>query len=357
MPGMHPEGLGVKSSPDPSLGDGDRAERSGEGVASVAVSPSAVEPAISASFFARVFALQDIILLSYLTIVAALLWRVGASSVDNPGARAIYGAMIVLVAGCIIGRGLPDVHWLVRAVSYRIAIIGVVLYNYLVLRHILPVVRPDSLDEELFAIDKALFGVEPSIWMERFNQRPIIEWFSFFYFSYFFICGLSIIVCLGLDRIGRRTTEYALGTALLYSIGQIGYMCVPGYGPIRYLTPHFQGPLNGGFWWGCVWKTVEAGSAMKDIFPSLHTAAPLWFALHFMRRAKDDPRWKWPSRVALFFSMNIIISTILLRWHYAIDVVAGFTLSLSVTYVVPKIAAWEEERRARWGSRGVWFLP
>lgn len=353
MPRMHPDGLRVDSSPEPSLVDGDGAERSSEGAAS----QPATKPAISVGFFTRVFALQDLVLLSYLTIVSVLLWRVGASSIDNPVAQSVYGPMIVLTAGCIIGRGLPDVHWLVRAVVYRVAIIGVVLYDYLALRHILPVVRPDSLDAELFAIDKFIFGVEPSIWMERFNVRPIIEWFSFFYFSYFSICGFSIVMCLGLDRISRRSTEYALGTAMLFSIGAIGYMLVPGFGPIVYLTHHFKEPLNGGFWWNCVWTTVQAGSAMKDLFPSLHTAAPLWFALHFMRRAKDDPRWRWPSRITLFFSINIMISTVLLRWHYAIDAIAGILHALTVAHIVPKIAAWEEERRARWGSRGVWFLP
>lgn len=349
MASMQPEGLGAKQSAEPSLAAEEAAGPEGE------VS-KAKSRAASANLWMRVFTLQDGIMSGYLVIVSLLLWRADPSATSAASARGVYLCLLAILFGAIFARGFPDIPSAVRGVVYRITMIGAVIYNYLALRNLLPVIRPDSLDATLLAIDKALFGVEPALWLERFNHRPIVEWFSFFYFSYFVICGGYAIVTLCIAKMNRYTTEFALGVALVYSLGQLGYMAVPGYGPIRYLEHEFAGPINGGFWWGCVWATVQAGSAMKDIFPSLHTAGPLFFALYALRRAKEEPRWLWPGRISAFFSFNIIISTVFLRWHYVIDVFAGIALAVFVRWAAPRIVTWEEKRRARFGSPGAWIF-
>lgn len=360
MARMHPEGLGAKTTADPSLGVSEQAERPSlprGGAASIASRSSSTDVGASASVWLRIFTLQDGILLTYLSIVAVLVWRAEPNPHKAAAAHGVYSAIFAVLFGCFLGRWAPDVPNAVRGAVYRIAVVGVIIYDYLALRNLLPIVRPDSVDDKLLAIDKLIFGVEPAIWLERFNTRPIVEWFSFFYFSYFFICVGTVFWVLCVARNNRHTAEYSIGTALVYCVGQLGYMCVPGYGPIRHLEKEFAGPVNGGFFWSCVWTTVQAGSAMKDIFPSLHTAAPLWYTLYALHRSKDEPKWKWPGRIGAFFSFNIIISTVFLRWHYAIDVLAGLVLAFSVAYAVPKLALWEDRRRARFGSRGVWILP
>jgi membrane-associated phospholipid phosphatase len=139
-------------------------------------------------------------------------------------------------------------------------------------------------------------------------------------------------------------------------VGQLGYCAVPGYGPIRYLADQYQGPIDGGFFWGCVWSTVQAGSAMKDIFPSLHTAMPTWLTLFALTQARRDPRWRWPALLTGFFAVNIIVSTMLLRWHYAVDVMAGLALAFAVAAVAPRLARWEEDWRRQRRFAGVWDM-
>lgn len=351
MHSMQTDGVGAKQPGEPSLGAGAETEAPAQSF------PSAESKGSTVSVWLRVFTLQDGILLGYLTLLSVLLWRAEPSAAQAASARGVYMCLFGVLCSVLIARWVPDVPASVRGFVYRVAMVGAIVYNYLSLREILPIIRPDSLDATLLAIDKAIFGVEPAIWLERFNQRPIVEWFSFFYFSYFFICLGYAIVSFFIARVNHHTTEYALGTALIYCVGQLGYMAVPGYGPIRYLEHEFAGPVNGGFFWGCVWETVQAGSAMKDIFPSLHTAAPLFFALYALHRAKDEPRWLWPGRISAFFSFNIIISTVFLRWHYVIDVFAGIALAVGVRWAVPRLVAWEARRRARYGSAGAWILP
>lgn len=52
--------------------------------------------------------------------------------------------------------------------------------------------------------------------------------------------------------------------------------------------------------------------------------------------------------------MLIIVSTMLLRWHYAVDVVAGLSLASAAGWLAPRLEAWEERRRAQWGFAAPW---
>ncbi len=303
---------------------------------------------------AGVFALQDVMMLTYLMVIGFMVWSASPSPLQGRCARMIYLAMAAQTIGCFVSRGLPRLSYFLRAALYRVTIVGVMLANYLTLRDFLQLVRPDSMDETLVRLDLRLLGVEPALWLERFNLRPIVEWFSFFYFSYFAICIVYMLAVVWLIRPGRRQAEFAIGTLIVFSIGQLGYTAVPGYGPIRYLADQFHGPIAGGFWWSMVWNTVKAGGAMKDIFPSLHTAVPFWFTLYTRYQAKSDRRWRWPARVTGFFSANIIVSTMLLRWHYGVDVLAGLTLATTAAFFAPKLAAREEEWRRSLGFAPPW---
>src|SRR5262249_4336069 len=151
--------------------------------------------------------------------------------------------------------------------------------GYLMLRDVLPLVRADEVDAALLRVDLAALGVEPALWLQRWNARPIVEYFAFFYFSYFGICIVYLVAVIFVARPTRATAEFAIGTILVYCVGQLGYMAVPAYGPVTALAGEFARPLEGGLFWGLVRRTVDAGGAMKDVFPSLHTATPVWFTL------------------------------------------------------------------------------
>lgn len=305
----------------------------------------------------RFFALQDAIFFAYLSIIGALIALASPGPVQAGCLRVVFTSAAALALGCLLGRGVPALPVPVRAVIYRLAIVGVLLSNYLTLRDFLQLVRPDAVDDALYRFDLRVFGVEPALWLERWNRRPIVEWFSFFYFSYFGICAAYMVTVVWLSRAGRKTTEFALGTAIVFCIGQLGYTAVPGYGPIQHLASSFRGPIDGGFWWSMVWSTVQTAGAMKDIFPSLHTAVPLWFTLFALHQARSDSRWRWPARVTGFFSANIIVSTMLLRWHYGIDVIMGLLLASSAGYLAPILARREEAWRHGLGLPAPWRFP
>ncbi|MCC6556482.1 MAG: phosphatase PAP2 family protein [Polyangiaceae bacterium] len=293
-----------------------------------------------------VFALQDRIMLAYQGVVAGLAWSRGASQ-----AQWASWVIAATVLGCVAGRAaaLPA---RVRGPTYRAVLVGVLLVNYLMLRDLLPIIRPDSVDGALLDIDVAVFGVEPSLWLERWNRAPIVEWFSFFYLGYFPLIGGYALAVLWILRPGRHTAEFALGSVVVYCGGQLGYLLVPAFGPIRHLAPEFAGPVQGGYFWGLIEGAVASFGAMKDVFPSVHTAASVWLTIFAYRQAARDRRWRWPARLTGFTAANIVVSTVLLRWHYAIDVVAGLGLAIVAGAVSRRFSGRAEAGAQRQGTDG-----
>jgi hypothetical protein len=312
--------------------------------------------------FASTFATHDLIIGGYLLLTSSLVWRAGGGFDEDRAlcARRLYASIGGLILACLIGRAETGIPATVRSWIYRVAGVAVLVESYLVLKQLLPIVQPGAVDGTLHAIDLALVGVAPTLWLEPRSSPAVVEYFAFFYFGYFWLC--LAFVMLGMVARGRdgaaRCAEFAIGTSFVYCIGQLGYMAVPAYGPVHHLATAYEAPLSGGFFWRSVLAAVEAGSAMKDVFPSLHTAAPTWFALYAARRATltGSRTWFVVAAITTFMAPHIVVSTIVLRWHYLVDVAAGLALALLAAWLAPRLAALESRLRERAGWRPAWHF-
>lgn len=263
---------------------------------------------------------------------------------------ALFAYMLVGVLA--VRTKLVPEHWF-SSFLYRTAIYGPVQISYFFFRDILPQVNPGVLDAELYALDLAMFGVEPALILDDFVTPLTTEWFAFFYFGYFFVLAVHVIPLLFFGKSQRVVAEFALGMLVVFCVGHTVYMLVPGYGPYRAMADSFKSTFPQGLWLDLVMETVSSGGAQKDIFPSLHTAGPTFIALFSVRhRARWPFRYTWPL-VALY-SFNIIIATMFLRWHYLIDVVAGLLLASFAVLLVPRVVDADLRRRARLGLAESW---
>ena len=123
--------------------------------------------------------------------------------------------------------------------------------------------------------------------------------------------------------------------------GHVIYTLVPGVGPFR--TIDFPAPIDGGFWWRQVQETVAQAGAQLDIFPSLHTAYPVYFTLHAWAYRRESPyRYVW--FLIAIFAAHMVVATMFLRWHWFIDVIAGALLALTARAVGVAV---ERRERAR----------
>jgi hypothetical protein len=230
---------------------------------------------------------------------------------------------------------------------YRLSLIAVTVASYVELRWVLPIVAPGSVDADLLAFDLRVFHVEPALAWDHLVTPRTTEWFAFFYYSYFFILALyAIPIALAFED-GPALHEFAFGIILLFCVGHLTYVLVPAVGPHLHVR-EFERGLDGGVFWKLVKAAVDGAGAGKDVFPSLHTAGPLFLTLYaFRHRARQPFREAWP--ITAIFASQIVIATMFLRWHYLADIVAGGCLALTAWILAPRIASWDERRRRRTG--------
>jgi membrane-associated phospholipid phosphatase len=251
------------------------------------------------------------------------------------------------------GRLIPGVF--LPALVYRLGVYATVQISYFFFREFLPLVNPQSLDAELHGLGLQLFGVEPALRLDAWVSPSTSEWFSFFYFGYFFVLATHVLPMIFLAKDKRLLGEFTFGLLFVFVVGHTTYMLVPGYGPLRAIAGEFQHRLPQGLWLNVVMDTVAEGGALKDIFPSLHTAAPTFIALFsFRNRAVAPYRYTWA--LVLFFCVNIIVATMFLRWHWIVDVVAGLALAITAQTLGVVVTRFELQRRSRQGLEPTWPL-
>ncbi len=305
---------------------------------------------------AQNLAVQDVIALAF---HAYLFLRVSIAP-DSPDAtvarRLALTLFVITACSMVLARGEVIPSQRARALTYRIGLFMPMVLSYFEMRVLLPALQPELMDHQLFAIDRWLLGTTPSIWMEAWNVEPIVEWLSFFYYSYFLVLGLMLVPTLFIGR-GRPQQELLAGAMLIVAAGHFLYTIVPGAGPVA--TFAFDQPLQGAFWWKQVELTVATAGAQLDIFPSLHTAFPAYFAMHaFGHRHTQLFNWLWP--ILAFVAVNIIVATMFLRWHWFIDVALGLLLAFAARVFAKAVAEREVLRGGAYDPRQpVWerLLP
>jgi membrane-associated phospholipid phosphatase len=184
------------------------------------------------------------------------------------------------------------------------------------LGRITPYVCPD-IDNLMIRIDLALFGAYPTVWLERFFIPWVADLLALAYISYYFIPLILIIILY----ISGKEKEFFITVATLllgYYLCYAAYIVLPAVGPRFTLASLQHVPLKGGAILDWVVNTLNALEANKhDCFPSGHTQIvliSLWFAFKYKRSLF------W---VYLPITLALIFSTVYLRYHYVIDVIAG----------------------------------
>lgn len=294
------------------------------------------------------FATQDWLLAMYLAVLA-----IASLTAKGPGRDTALTLVSADIVGWSIGMiltrgGVLRQGSLAHGLVYRLTVLLPAFLSYFELRWILPAVSPHSVDANLYALDMRVFGVEPALYFDRFVSPHTTEWFAFFYFSYFFLLNVHVLPMMLFSKNRARFAHFSLGLLGVVIFGQILYMLVPGWGPHQFFAGQFEHVLQGGLFWHLVKATVDGAGAQKDIFPSLHTAIPTFFTVFsFMHRKALPFRFTWP--VMAFTTLQIIGATMFLRWHYLIDILAGFTLAVLCAVVSHRIVTWEESYRKRQG--------
>jgi len=191
------------------------------------------------------------------------------------------------------------------------------------------------LDESVLKTEQALFGVQPTLWLQQFISRPLTEWMFFSYVIYLVLYpALSVIIFF---RKGERAVEdffFTLG--LTNVIGNLGFLVYPVAGPMAYMGDKYTVPLDGYIWTSIGEYLRSQWQFVGGTIPSLHcaNATVIWLMAYRYHR----PAFWILTPVIL----SLYVSTVYCRYHYVTDSVLGVATALVVCAVVPACRnAWD----------------
>lgn len=247
------------------------------------------------------------------------------------GATNLYSAMFF---GCLLGavgiwrwaEANPTPHrWRMRLLYYPV-VMGLTFYS---LGGALPALGLTKVDAPLLKLDRALLGETPAVSYQAWNQPWLNDTLMLGYLFFFIhLVAIPGIYCV---RNLAQFRQCIVGLFTVYGIGFLSYTLFPAGGPHRWMEFHV--PLNGPFVIPATLAMVNSGSNGVDVFPSLHFAVSFYLLIFDWWHAR---RRFW---ICLIPCIILWCSTVLLRFHYFVDLIGGLVVAL--------IGLWIAARHAR----------
>jgi membrane-associated phospholipid phosphatase len=293
----------------------------------------------------EVIALVFLLPTTYLTVVANVYSRkVGDLGDRHPGGIVrIAIAVVFLAALAGARRRWPDSSW-VQGLREVVPFLTCILI-YTNLHDTIGFVNPNDIHSYLAELDRQLFGVIPCVWAQQFITPARTELMSFLYLNFFWIAPSTPLLLL----FRRRMPEFRaaiMGVLVCFYFGYFLYVLLPAAPPRLVLPYEFTRNLQG---YPSLMSNLSAQAFSllpvdsRAAFPSLHAAVSLVALIHSWRYLRP---WFW---VLLPFSVGLWASTIYLRHHFFVDLIAGWALAPLAVWVAPRLDAWWASRQAALG--------
>ena len=207
-------------------------------------------------------------------------------------------------------------------------------------------VRPEVVDAQLIAIDHRLFGVDLAYWMGGFASPLLTHVMVQCYFSYFLAPGL--LGCLFYWR--HKEALFADTSSLcawsLCSATPAASSC-PQSAPTS-TNPVISHAAPGRRATHFLLSEVDKLKGVaRDCFPSMSHRA-------HHRRAGVAARYRrWLALAYLPIAIGLYLSTLYLRMHYGIDVLAGFAVSALAVVLGPRLERWWKPNATAAAASGI----
>ncbi len=215
-----------------------------------------------------------------------------------------------------------------------------VVLTYGMLHAVVPACWEATIDGSLASADRALFGDHLGVVLEPFTSTPLTLLMAICYASYYVVPVALAWRWWRRDRLAFR--ELMIGEVGALFVGYLGYLFLPAVGPHAHLPAATFGAALEGDFIGAAIRALNArhgGVFPRDAFPSLHTANAVTALIVVWRRERR-----------LFVACapvlgGLIVATMYLRFHYAVDVLAGAALAVAWHALVVRLVAVESAQR------------
>ena len=185
-----------------------------------------------------------------------------------------------------------------------------------------------DITEEIYVLEGEFVAV-----LQAIVPDATLEFFAAMYmfgFPYLLVTAPLLYFLLGRRR---HLKELLVAYLLNYLIGSICYTLFIAYGPRNHLSS------VDGLMYSFYPETQEltaAVSANTDVFPSLHTSLAVVVMIFAWRSRREHPLW---YLIASVVASSVVLSTMFLGIHWAVDVVAGVLLAVWSVSVAERLVA------------------
>ncbi len=196
----------------------------------------------------------------------------------------------------------------------------------------------------LIQIDQWMFGVQPCVWAEQFINPTLTDIFIAAYANYF-VLNICVAVVLYFQKRYPEFRYTLITTIICYYIGYFLFIIFPAAPPRIVLKPFFTVSLHGNILEPIKHAIEVSAQDSRGAFPSLHCAVSfvsMFFGWRYLR---------WMFWVMVPMVIMLVVSTIYLRHHYVIDLIAGLGLAFFAFWIGPKMEDWWNRLKKKQGEQ------
>jgi membrane-associated phospholipid phosphatase len=256
--------------------------------------------------------LTDRLTAAYLVFTLAVVLARAEHVPQAPALFALNGGLLALLV--VLSRARGRGGWIGEAAEwYPLAFFVIFFEEIGALVHAFSRQWYDPL---LIAADRALFGVDPTVWLERYASYWLTEAMQLAYTSYFpLTLGVAIFLRRRHGLPGLRLLM--LASAMTYYACYLVFIFFPIESPHHALRHLQQVELRGGAFMALIEWIERYGRVHGGAFPSAHVAGSVVALM---------TAWRFAPRLGMSLAPLVALlmaSTVYGRYHYAVDVLAG----------------------------------
>lgn len=269
---------------------------------------------------------DEVALLAALAFMAVISWaHAHGSFLSGPAGLTTVGVLFGVAA---LALGETDSGW--RYWARELLPVPVVPFIFLNVGHLIPLVNPHLYDGTLERLDRALLGPETQAALYNLPLPPwLADLLTLAYSSFFFLPVILVLVLA--RRHDQELPRVAAAVVFTFLVSYAGYFVVPAYGPRATVAEERYATLPSGMVGDRLRDLLDHWETTKtDAFPSGHTMVTL--AVLFCARRRFRPLYN----ALLPVGALLIAATILLTYHYVVDVLAAVPLMVGSV----ALAAW-----------------
>ena len=276
----------------------------------------------------------DIIFLIYLVISTFLLVFSSDSSVQISTFLWVRLSIVLSVIALIyVAKKNNNPLFSLLRLSYPLILSGyfyseTVFYNNLFFKNI---------DPFLVKIESAIFGMQPSLEFSAYFSNKLFSELMYFAYFFFYVLILSFTLYMFFKRrnyFNKVTFQLIFSAYMFYLI----FCFIPSAGPQFYFT-YPENLLPEAFFFDHIMHFIQrVAEQPTGAFPSSHVGISFIILILSKKIAPEFYSKVWP------LTLILIVSTVYIKAHYAIDIIAGLIIAPFILYLsdfLYQLPAWK----------------